>query len=74
MVKLDASNLRYLSNDEFRVLVAVEMGMRNHALVPTPLIERIACLRHGGVGKLLANLLKFKLLHHDAKKCTCENK
>jgi len=68
MVKLDASNLRYLSNDEFRVLVAVEMGMRNHSLVPTPLIERIACLRHGGVSKLLGNLLKFKLLHHDAKR------
>jgi RIO-like serine/threonine protein kinase len=68
-MKLDATNLRYLSNDEFRVLVAVEMGMRNHELVPTPLIERIASLRHGGVGKLLGNLLKFKLLHHDAKKC-----
>lgn len=68
MVKLDVSNLRYLSNEEFRVLVAVEMGMRNHSLVPTPLIEKIACLRHGGVGKLLGNLLKFKLLLHDAKK------
>lgn len=69
MGKLDARNLRYLSNDEFRVLVAVEMGMKNHELVPTPLIEKIAMLRHGGTKKMLQNLLKFKLLRHDAKKC-----
>jgi RIO kinase 2 len=68
MVKLDVSQLRYLSNEEFRVLVAVEMGMKNHHLVPTPLIERIASLRHGGTKKLLENLLRLKLLHHDSKK------
>ena len=28
-MKLDVNVLRYLSKDEFRVLVAVEMGMRN---------------------------------------------
>ena len=28
-MKLDVNALRYLSKDEFRVLTAVEMGMRN---------------------------------------------
>ena len=69
-MKLDVNQLRYLSNEEFRVLTAVEMGMKNHELVPTPLIERISALRHGGTVKLLKNLLKQKLVHHDSKKCT----
>jgi RIO kinase 2 len=30
MVKLDAELLRYMSKEEFRVLTAVEMGMKNH--------------------------------------------
>lgn len=49
------------------MLVAVEMGMRNHELVPTPLIERIAGLRHGGVRKLLGNCLRHKLIRHDGR-------
>ena len=38
MVKFDASALRYLSRNDFRVLTALEMGMKNHDLVPTVLI------------------------------------
>jgi hypothetical protein len=38
IMKLDVSVLRYLSRDDFRVLTAVEMGMKNHELVPTELI------------------------------------
>ncbi|KAF0972704.1 hypothetical protein FDP41_008953 [Naegleria fowleri] len=67
MVKIDSNKFRYLSNDDFRVLTAIEMGMKNHELVPTPLIERIAGLRHGGTQKVLSHLLKYKLVHHDAK-------
>ncbi|KAL9646965.1 hypothetical protein ABK040_013823 [Willaertia magna] len=67
MVKLDASRFRYLSNDDFRVLTAIEMGMKNHEVVPTPLIERIAGLRHGGTIKILSFLLGYKLIHHEAK-------
>ena len=48
MVKFDASLLRYLSKDDFRVLTAIEMGMRNHELVPVELIDSIAKLKHGG--------------------------
>ena len=37
----------------FRVLVAAEMGMKNHEIVPTPLIESISGLKRGGVFKLV---------------------
>ncbi|CAH2064404.1 unnamed protein product [Thlaspi arvense] len=67
-MKLDVNVLRYLSKDDFRVLTAVEMGMRNHEIVPCELVERIACLKHGGTYKVLKNLLKYKLLHHDSSK------
>lgn len=67
-MKLDVNALRYLSKDDFRVLTAVEMGMRNHEIVPSELVERIASLKHGGTYKVLKNLLKYKLLHHDSSK------
>uniref|UniRef100_A0A803LX78 Serine/threonine-protein kinase RIO2 n=1 Tax=Chenopodium quinoa TaxID=63459 RepID=A0A803LX78_CHEQI len=67
-MKLDVNALKYLSKDDFRVLTAVEMGMRNHEIVPSELIARIASLKHGGTYKVLKNLLKHKLLHHDASK------
>ena len=68
MVKLDVSNLRHMSKEEFRVLTAVEMGMKNHQLVPMDLIIRIAALRHGGVHKLMNNLMRNKLVVHEAGK------
>lgn len=67
-MKLDVNVLRYLSKDDFRVLTAVEMGMRNHEIVPCELIDRIARLKHGGTYKVLRNLLKHKLVHHDSSK------
>ncbi|KAF3598115.1 hypothetical protein DY000_02026475 [Brassica cretica] len=67
-MKLDVNVLRYLSKDDFRVLTAVEMGMRNHEIVPSELLDRIAGLKHGGTYKVLKNLLKYKLLHHDRSK------
>ena len=67
-MKLDVSRMRYLSKEDYRVLTAVEMGMRNHELVPVELISSIAKLRHGGIHKILSNLLRHKLLAHDSKK------
>ncbi|XP_062228008.1 uncharacterized protein LOC133926219 [Phragmites australis] len=67
-MKLDVNALRYLSKDDFRVLTAVEMGMRNHEIVPAELVDRIAGLKHGGTYKVLRNLLKNKLVHHDNTK------
>jgi RIO kinase 2 len=66
-MKLDVSNLRFLSKDDFRVLGAIERGMVNHEFVPVELISSIAGLRHGGIHKVLSTLLKFKLVAHDRK-------
>lgn len=35
-MKLDVNVLRYLSKDDFRVLTAVEMGMRNVSVLSIP--------------------------------------
>eukprot|EP00658_Telonema_sp_P-2_P054914 TRINITY_DN43678_c0_g1_i2.p1 TRINITY_DN43678_c0_g1~~TRINITY_DN43678_c0_g1_i2.p1 ORF type:complete len:544 (-),score=162.54 TRINITY_DN43678_c0_g1_i2:482-2113(-) len=68
MVKLDVSKLRYMSQDQFRVLTAIEIGMKNHEVVPVTLIERIARLQHGGARTYLGHLLRDKLIAHDSKK------
>ena len=64
-MKLDPTVMRTMNRQDFRVLEAVETGMRNHALVPAKLIASIANLRHGGTGKILSSLLRDKLLSHD---------
>jgi len=56
--------MRYLQKDDYRVLTAIEMGMRNHELVPVELIVTIAQLRHGGSHKILSTLLRYKLIAH----------
>ncbi|XP_053510067.1 serine/threonine-protein kinase RIO2 [Ictalurus furcatus] len=65
MGKLNVVVLRYLSRDDFRVLTAVEMGMKNHEFVPVNLIASIASLRHGGCNKVLRELVKHKLLAYE---------
>lgn len=67
-MKLDPAALRYLSDDDFRVLTAVEMGMRNHELVPIPLISAISGLRHGGYSRALKQIHKNKLVHKETKR------
>ena len=61
-MKLDATDVRYLSPEEFRILTAVEMGSKNHEVVPSALIAQISSLRHTGINKLLGQLLKRKLV------------
>jgi len=67
-MKLDVNVLRYLGREEFRVLTAVEMGQKNHEIVPLPLVDSIAGLKHGGTFRALKNLLRHKLVHHDGSK------
>ena len=67
-MKLDVNALRYLTKSHFRVLTAIEMGMRNHELVPMTLIQSIAKVRTGGVHKLMADLLRNSLVHRDRSK------
>ena len=64
-MKLDPTVIRTMNKEHFRVLSAVETGMKNHALVPIALINSIANLRHGGTNKIISSLLRDKLLSHD---------
>ena len=64
-MKLDPTVMRNMQREDYRVLEAVEIGMKNHALVPAALIASLARLRHGGTGKILSALLRDKLLSHD---------
>ncbi|CAE6419187.1 unnamed protein product [Rhizoctonia solani] len=61
-MKLDATDLRYITNEEFRVLTAVEMGSKNHEVVPSSLVAQIAGLRNGGINKLLGQLAQRNLI------------
>ncbi|KAL0589663.1 hypothetical protein ABG067_002212 [Albugo candida] len=64
-MKLDVSALRYLTKEHFRVLTSIEMGMKNHEIVPVDLIASIAKLRAGGIQKILSQLLRHRLIAHD---------
>uniref|UniRef100_A0A182JR54 Serine/threonine-protein kinase RIO2 n=1 Tax=Anopheles christyi TaxID=43041 RepID=A0A182JR54_9DIPT len=68
MGKLDVSTLRYLTKEDFRILTAIEMGMKNHELVPGVLVAAIASLKAGGIHKLLRELCKHKLLSYERGK------
>ncbi|XP_020505559.1 serine/threonine-protein kinase RIO2 [Labrus bergylta] len=68
MGKLNVVVLRYLSRDDFRVLTAVEMGMKNHEIVPVSLLSSIASLKHGGCNKILRELVKHKLVAYECTK------
>jgi RIO kinase 2 len=68
-MKLDITVLRYLSREDWRILAAIELGMKNHDLVPTDLIVKIGKLHRGGTFKAISNLHKHKLIYHEAKIC-----
>ncbi|XP_071881401.1 serine/threonine-protein kinase RIO2-like isoform X3 [Anas platyrhynchos] len=68
MGKLNVAVLRYLSGQHFRVLTAVEMGMKNHEIVPGSPVAPIASLKHGGCNKVLRELAKHKLLAYERTK------
>ncbi|KAG9355086.1 hypothetical protein JZ751_001799 [Albula glossodonta] len=68
MGKLNVVLLRYLTRDDFRVLTAVEMGMKNHEIVPVSLVASIASLKHGGCNKILRELVKHKLVVYERTK------
>ena len=63
-MRFDLTALKYLNKDDFRVLTAIEMGMRNHEIVPVDLIQSISKIRNTSVRRILANLLKHKLIKH----------
>ncbi|KAF4456986.1 Atypical/RIO/RIO2 protein kinase [Fusarium austroafricanum] len=63
-MKLDTRAMRHLASEDWRVLTAVEMGSKNHELVPTSLIEKISRLRGGAgsVHKSISALAKVGLI------------
>ena len=46
----------------------VEMGMKNHEVVPINLVASIAGLKHGGCHKILKELVQHKLVCYEHKK------
>jgi len=68
MVKLNVNLFRYIGSSEFRVLTAIEMGMKNHEFVPTQLINTLAKLKYGGTMRAIKTVHKHKLLFHDRSK------
>lgn len=66
MGKFNVTLIRYLTSEDYRVLTAIEMGMRNHELVPLQLLAVIASLKHGGCHKILRELVRHKLVAYDA--------
>jgi len=68
-MKLDQDLIHYLTKEDFRVLTAIEMGMKNHELVPSALIQSIAKLKRANTFKIIQNLLKHKLIMHKNTKC-----
>lgn len=59
-IKID--QFRYMSNEAWRVLISVEMGMRNHEFVPPDLVHKISrCSRRGSS---FLKLLKDDLVPH----------
>lgn len=62
MGRMDVSKMRYLESDHFRCLIAVEMGMKNHEMVPLPLVAAIAGIHRGAVSRTLSDLCKQSLV------------
>jgi RIO kinase 2 len=60
-MRLDTKHMRYLTNEDWKALTAVETGSRNHEVVPTALIGQISGLR-GGVHKSISALAKVGLI------------
>ncbi|KAF2496610.1 hypothetical protein BU16DRAFT_571707 [Lophium mytilinum] len=60
-MKLDTKAIRYLTAEDWRVLTAVEMGSKNHELVPTKLIGQLSGLRNS-VHRNISNLAKVNLI------------
>ncbi|GMR53814.1 hypothetical protein PMAYCL1PPCAC_24009, partial [Pristionchus mayeri] len=62
MGRMDVNLMRYLEGEHFRVLVACEMGMKNHEVVPLALLAAIAKIHRGAVSKICADLCKHSLI------------
>uniref|UniRef100_A0A2K6VK90 Serine/threonine-protein kinase RIO2 n=1 Tax=Onchocerca volvulus TaxID=6282 RepID=A0A2K6VK90_ONCVO len=68
MGRMNIAAIRYMEQEHFRVLIAVEMGMKNHELVPLELIASIARTHRGAVVRILTDLSKHGTVAHERGK------
>jgi RIO kinase 2 len=61
-MKLDITQMRYLTAEDYRLLAAIETGMSMHDIVPLTLIARYAKSRPGEARRRLADLCRLKLI------------
>uniref|UniRef100_A0A915PPV3 Serine/threonine-protein kinase RIO2 n=1 Tax=Setaria digitata TaxID=48799 RepID=A0A915PPV3_9BILA len=68
MGRMNVAVFRYMEHEHFRILIAIEMGMRNHELVPIELIGSIAKIHRGAVVRTLKDLAKHGTVAHERGK------
>lgn len=74
MGRFNVEPMRHMDKEHFRVLLALEMGQKNHEAVPLQLVSMIASIYRGGCAHLLRDLLKMNLVYHEkGKKCKCRS-
>ncbi|KAG5452494.1 Serine/threonine-protein kinase RIO2 [Clonorchis sinensis] len=73
-IRLDS--FRYITNEAWRALIAIEMGMKNHEVVPLELAQKISRCKRSGSGFL--KLIKDQLVSNslvayesDSRRCVC---
>ncbi|KAI6182384.1 Non-specific serine/threonine protein kinase [Aphelenchoides bicaudatus] len=62
MGRFTVESMRHMEPDHFRVLIAVEMGMKNHEIIPLQLISKISGIYRGGAFHILRELAKMNLI------------
>lgn len=79
VIQLSVLGLSFLCCDNIILLANVslkqiEMGMKNHEIVPVSLLASIASLKHGGCNKILRELVKHKLVVYERSKSKTTNR
>ncbi|KAI1722461.1 RIO1 family domain-containing protein [Ditylenchus destructor] len=68
MGKFNVQHMRFLEAGHFRLLVSIEMGMKNHEVVPLPLISSIAQIHRGATARYLNDLTRIKVVAYERGK------
>jgi RIO kinase 2 len=67
-MKLDPTVMRSMDAQDYQILEAVETGMKDHAIVPLPLVAVLANnISKSGLHQRMSSLLRDKLLSHERK-------
>ncbi|KAI6228986.1 Serine/threonine-protein kinase RIO2 [Aphelenchoides fujianensis] len=65
MGRFNVNPMRHMEADHFRVMIAVEMGMKNHEVVPLHLISMVSNIYRGGAAHILKDLCKMNLCAYE---------